>query len=72
MKIVNQTNGTVFWSTSGPGIGDCGTLGPNEDTYIPYQAGQTFQVNISPRDPASFQATANGSQTVTVSMKVTS
>lgn len=71
MKIVNDTNNTVFWSTQGPNIGDCGTLEPHKDTYIGYPGGTSFQVSISPREPQSFVATADGSQTVTISMKVT-
>lgn len=36
MKIVNQSKGPIFWSTSFPGYGDCGTLAENATKEISY------------------------------------
>jgi|GEM_PF-5164470 len=49
MNIVNKTQSSLYYGTQAPGIGDCGTILPGENTYLPYEEKWgVFSVSISP------------------------
>jgi len=69
MNLINKTGSTIFWSSSQPGAGDCGTIDPGKSYYYPVSG--TWQITFSPKDPQYFQVNADGNQNVTLSMTVT-
>lgn len=68
MKIFNKTNSTVFYTIDAPGIGDCGTIGPNGFVDWPqYDKYPSVQVSCTPKDPPSFLTSAPGTANVALS-----